>query len=143
MKSYFVCKIIGDGLSPETAFRPAIQDVLDPATGFRAFNTSSVIAIDEFGQPVLEWCLVIASGKDHSLVEGNDDIDALPLNAELASIKVSSLDTVSKVDMAQKLQSRGIDTSFISNADGIRSIVETLGKLHEPSFNFKAFDVEE
>lgn len=36
-KRYYVCKLIGDGKSTATAIRPALGDVIDPATGKPAF----------------------------------------------------------------------------------------------------------
>lgn len=139
MSRFCVCKVIGDGLSPETAFRPAIDDVIDPVTGFRAFNTSVTLAVDpKTGQPLNDWCLVHAAG-NFKLVADNADIDLLPDVA--LDVKVSEMPT--KLEMGSKLQAREIDTAFISNADGFRDVIRDLGKLHDANFDEKNFDVIE
>lgn len=141
-KAYYVCKIIGDGQSPETAFRPAIQDVIDPKTHLKAFNTSHVIAINPAtGQPVKPWCLVIAAGPDHSLVRNHPDIDAMPDYG--LDVKISSMHTPTKNGMTAKLNARGIDTSALGNADGYRDLIRGLGRQHDAAFDEKAFDVSE
>lgn len=146
MKRYAVCKIIGDGLTPETAFRPAISDVTDPQTGFAAYNITSIIGNypaghPQAGQPTHDWCLVLASGDDFKLVEGNADIDLLP-EVDL-DVKVSAMHVPTKVEMGEKLVARGIDTSFVGNADGFREVIRQLGELQDATFDEKKFDVAE
>lgn len=142
MKRYCICKIIGDGQNTETAFRPAIVDVVDPITGFQAFNVSSVIATDpQTGHPIESWCLVIAAGDNFKLVADNVDVDLLP-EVDL-DVKVSAIHTPTKLEMGTKLQARGIDTSFVGNADGYRDVIKHLGKLQSPDFDEKSFDIAE
>lgn len=141
MKRYYVCKVIGDGLEPETAFRPAIADIVDPKTGQPAFSYSVVIGNDAAGRPTKDWCLVLAAGKDHRLVAGSPDIDALPdypLDA-----KMSAMHAPTRSAAVAKLQARGIDTSRFANADGYRELVRALGQDQDPSFHEDKFDVSD
>lgn len=141
MKRYYVCKIIGDGIEPETAFRPAIHDIIDPSTGMRAFDYSAAIVTDENGQPVSDWCLVIAAGRDHKLAANNPDIDQLPdypLDA-----KIAAMHTPAKNQAMARLQSRGINTGKFANADGYRDLIRGLGKEHDANFSEDSFDVSD
>lgn len=142
MKKYYICKIIGDGLTPETSFRPAIEDVLDPVTGMRAFSTANVIATDPVtGVPIKPWALVIATGQKHGLVANHPDIDPLPdypFDAKLSAMHVPT-----KNQMVVKMQIRGIDTSFVGNADGYRDVIRSIGRLHVLDFDENNFDVAE
>jgi hypothetical protein len=142
MKRYYICKIIGDGQEPETAFRPAIQDVIDQKTGAPAFSIASVIATDPTtGLPVFPWALVIASGTKHGLVQNHPDIDPLPDYPFDA--KVSAMHAPTKNGMVGKMQARGINTAFIGVTDGYREIIRTLGRQHFSDFDENNFDVAE
>lgn len=141
MKRYYVCKIIGDGIEPETAFRPAIHDIIDPQSGLRAFDYSAAIATDAQGQPVSNWCLVIAAGRDHRLVANHPDIDALPeypLDA-----KISAMHTPTKNQAMAKLQARGINVAKFANADGYRDLIRSIGREHDENFHEDKFDVSD
>lgn len=141
MKRYCVCKIIGDGVTPETARRAAIDDVLDPDTGLRAFNFTTLPWKTTNGLPDLDWCLVIAAGKDFKLLDGNADVDVLPDYP--LDVKVGSMDTETKGEAFAKLGDRGIDVSALGNLDGYRKVIRSLGKEHNVNFNENAFDVSE
>lgn len=141
MKRYYVCKIIGDGQSIATAYRPAINDIVDPATGLKAFITSAIIQTDANGQPVLPWCLVIASGQRHALAAAHPDIDPLPDYP--LDVKVSAMNTLTRNRALQKMQARGIDVSDLSQADGFRDMIRSLGRKHEPTFSEDDFDVQD
>jgi len=139
MKRYYVCKIIGDG-SYESPYRAAIADIVDQKTKLRAFTFAATIKSDPAtGKPVLPWCLVIAAGADHSLVQGNPDIDPMPdfpLDAKLAA-----MDTDTKIATLDKLSARTIDTTTLSNADGYRDLIRSLGQKHVATFDENKFDV--
>jgi hypothetical protein len=141
MKRYAVCKVIGDGQAPETAFRAAIEDVIDPTTGAKAFSTSTVLASNPDGTPKYPWCLVVATGRRFDLAQTNPDIDLMP-DLPL-DVKISAMQTATKAAMTSKMQARGIDTSLVGNSDGYRDVIRALGQLHAPSFNENAFDVSE
>lgn len=71
-KAEYQCLIVGDGKTPETAFRPAIADVKD-ANGKCAYSYSVSIPTDKNGVPIGLTCTVIAEG-DPALVAASADI---------------------------------------------------------------------
>lgn len=142
-KRFYVCRIIGDGtpFGGSGPYRAAIEDVVDPQTGFQAFSLNTIISSDpNTGEPLLPWCLVIADGARHSLVNGNPDIDPLPVFA--LDAKVSSMHTPTRNAMGAAMQARGINTAFVGTADGYRDVINGLGRLHNPTFDVADFDVE-
>lgn len=74
----YQCKIIGDGKSPETAFRPAIEDVLVPVLGTKAFPTWRIVGeipVDKNGFPTITQVVIeVADDTRAALVAGNPDI---------------------------------------------------------------------
>jgi len=139
MKRYYVCDIIGDGQSPETAYRPAIADIVDPQTHLRAFEISVESKVNPDGTPALPWCLVIAAGQNHALADGVQGIDGLPDYP--LDVRLSAMHTPTKLAAFARLSARGVDTTSLSNADGYRDVVRTLGRLHNSIFDEDAFDV--
>lgn len=139
MKRYYVCKVYGNGdldapNTPTTgAYRPALADIIDPATGMKAFGFTAQISPGQH-----PWCLVIAGGNKHGLVNNHPDIDPLPAYA--MDVRLSAMHTPTKVMMMNKLSARGIDTGQFANADGFRDIVRALGKAHGAAFNEDDFD---
>lgn len=143
VKLLYICKIIGDGLTIATAFRPALHDVIDPRTGFRAFTYTTVeFKRGDDGSLTYPWCLTHAAGPNHALLDGNPDVDALPFTLDAASASFDSVaSTPARLDIGQKMLDRGIDTSFIRGDTEVGDIVNTLGRLHDETFNAKNFDV--
>ena len=141
MKRYYVCKIIGDGLSPDSAFRPAISDIIDPKTGTLAFVHSAVMPPIVNGAPEVPWCLVIAGGQDHKLAESHQDITKIPDFS--LDIRLSAMQTATKMSMFNALTDRGIDVSDISNAEAMRDLIRSLGRKIDPDFSENRFDVIE
>jgi hypothetical protein len=80
------------------------------------------------GAPKFPWCLVAATGVDHTLVAGNPDIDplpALPLATLLSSIPTQV--ATAKV----RLAARGIDTvALFSGAVTYGDVLRGLLQLH-------------
>lgn len=140
MKRYYICKVIGDGLTPESSLRSPIENVIDPITGAKAFGSVSVIATDPItGQPVHPWTLTVAVGQKHGLLSNHPDVDPLPDYPFDA--KLSAMHLPTKTQMIEKMQLRGIDTGFITNADGFRDVIRTLGRRHVADFDENNFDV--
>lgn len=140
MKRYYVCKVIGDG-SYESPYRAAIADVVDPSTHLLAFTIAATIKSNPDGTPALPWCLVIAAGKNHALVNSNADIDPLPDYP--LDVKLSAMNTATKLAAFNKMAARGINTNALSNADGYRDLIRGLGQQHEASFSEDNFDAPE
>ncbi|MCC6530922.1 MAG: hypothetical protein IT531_00095 [Burkholderiales bacterium] len=139
MKRYAICKIIGDGQEPETAYRPAIHDIIDPRSGLRAFAYVTAIASNPDGTPVHDWCIVLASGKNFALAAGNPDIDLLPDYP--LDVKVSAMATPTKTAAFGRLMARSIDVSDLSSADGYRDLIRALGRKQDAAFHEDAFDI--
>lgn len=74
----YLCKIVGDGKSTETAFRPAIEDVLVPVLGTKAFPTWRIVGeipVDKNGVPTITQVTIeVADNTKAALVIGNPDI---------------------------------------------------------------------
>lgn len=133
MKRYYVCDIIGTG-DPEDAFRPAVADL---GLSYVAEIKSDPVT----GVPVLPWALVRVATNNHAPLINTPGVDALP-DYPLDG-KVSSIHTATKNAMLARLQSRGIDTSFVGAADGFRDVVRGLGLMLNATFSEDSFDVSE
>lgn len=137
-KRFYVSKIRGDG-SEENPFRPAVAD--------HGVNWSGSIISDEneasptYGKPLYADCLVIVATKDHGKLRNDPDIDPLP-EFPLDG-KVSSINTATKNAMIAALQKRGFNTSGVSNTDGFRELVQSIGRQRDPAFSIDNFDVSE
>jgi hypothetical protein len=72
----YKCAIIGDGLTPETAFRPAIADVIDPVlSSVKAFPAWSVVGdvpTDQKGVPTSLTCIVEVQDDTNALLVVNN-----------------------------------------------------------------------
>lgn len=130
MKRYYISPIIGDG----TEFNPYRAKIADYGVA-----TVSVIASDPTGKPLLSYALALVSATNHGRILADAAIDALP-DFPLDG-KVSAINTATKNAMIAKLQARGIDTSFIGNADGYRDVIRGIGQAIEPAFNENNFDL--
>jgi hypothetical protein len=79
----FLSKIIGDGLTPETAFRVAIQ-------GIGGFNSLSVaIPNNPDGTPKLAWALCVVDANDFTQIAADINVDnfvTFPLNTLLSNL---------------------------------------------------------
>ena len=65
----YLCQIIGDGKTPETAFRPALADVLQPVLGTPAFPSWNVIeevVTDASGKPISPTCKIRVADNTHA-----------------------------------------------------------------------------
>lgn len=136
-RRYYICKIVGDGknLLPTSAFRPAIWDVIDPATGKCAFVIRDIYTIDKAtGMLKFPWALVIAAGNDHTLANGSPDIDPLPvvaLDTLLSSVPAATLNAVKT-----KLSARGVNVANIfAGATTYRQVLRALGRVHDAQFD--------
>lgn len=143
-KALLLCRILGDGQTPDTAYRAAIADVVDPAdpTGPKPFITRAVIGSDpDTGAPLHDWCIAVADGVKHSLYRNNPDIDALPPTA-LLSLRLSALGQTERTQMFDRITARGINVSNFSMANSYRDLVTHLLNMHQPGFPVEDLDVE-
>lgn len=131
MKRYYLSPIIGDG-SESDSFRPKIADY--------GVSWVGVIPSDPVtGRPLHEFALVLVEAVNHAAILADTTIDALP-DFPLDG-KVSAINTATKNRMISTLERRGIDTSFVSNADGYRDMIRGIGKGLDLNFDENHFDV--
>lgn len=132
-KRYYISPIIGTG-SEEDPFRPKVAD-------YGVSWAGSIPSNPNTGHPTSPWALVIVNAKNHAALLADGTIDALP-DFPLDG-KVSSVHTATKNAMINKMQARGIDTSFIAGTDGYREVIRGVGKILDPQFDENNFDVAE
>jgi hypothetical protein len=132
VKRYAVCKVIGDGATPETAYRAAAQDLA-------GISHSALIASNADGTPRFSWCLVLLSAADLTQASSSADVDLFP--AISLDALISSLTAAQRNAISTKLQARGIDPSVFANAGTFRGAIRALGRLHHVSFNENGLDV--
>lgn len=149
MKRYYICKVIGNGdidapHTPTTGpYRPAIADIVDQASGIRAFSWTQELAMLPNGTPKHDWVLCIAAGtgKSHALAAASADIDPVPDFA--LDVKLASMHVPTKNQMFSRMRARGISTDAFANADGFRDVLREIGKLHNPNFDETSLDAQE
>jgi hypothetical protein len=124
MKRYYVAPVIGDGQTPETAFRPNI-----PA------GLNAVYALD----PSKGWAVCVIAASDHSGLVANSKLVPLPLFP--LDAKLSALGSGVKATMTSGLQAKfGISLST-QNTDAYRDFIRQLGQLVDKNFDENNFDV--
>ncbi len=136
-KRYYICDIIGDGTdsmpTPTTGpYRPSIADLGVSWVG-------SIPSDPETGSPLHSWTLVLVNTDNHTRVLSAKGVDALP-DFPLDG-KINAINNVTRNAMLGKLGARGIDTSFIGNADGYREVIRGIGKKLDVAFDENNFDV--
>ncbi|HEU4753964.1 MAG TPA: hypothetical protein VFU47_12720 [Armatimonadota bacterium] len=132
-KRYYLCPIVG-GTSWNDPYRPLLSGQ-PGVTG-----TVSVIENDPAtGKPLFDWCLCLVASQNHALLRGLPGVDPLP-DFPLDG-KVSAINNATRSQMLTRLQARGLDTSFVQNADGYREVVRGIGRHLSPNFDENAFDV--
>lgn len=133
MKRYYICDILGTG-DPEDPFRAAVAEL--------GVNYVAEIKSDPVtGLPLAPWALVCVATKNHSPLLNRPGLDAMP-DFPLDG-KVSAIQTATKNAMLERMQARGIDISFVGNADGFRDVIRGVGRLLNDNFNENNFDVSE
>ena len=137
----YICKVLGDGLTEETAFRNAIMDVLDPQTGEQAFVTRDIISTPN-NVPAAGYCVVNARGNRHDLLKNNPDVDFL-FDPSLKGVKVRSMHRPTKEAAAAAMNARGVDMSGFDDDSSGRDWADKLVKDHDPSLDSDALDFKD
>lgn len=130
-KRYYISPIVGDG-TEENSFRPKVADY--PVKWVGIIPSDPVT-----GLPLFAWTLVLVEAQNHGQLISDGAIDPMP-EFPLDG-KVSAIHNATKNDMLARLQARGIDTTFIGNADGYRDVIRGVGRHLEPTFDENNFDV--
>lgn len=142
MKRYYICPIIEHEVEPGLiGYRLAIQEY--PDTPFEGGE----IPVDlnpespNYGKPLHKFGFVLVKSRYHGKFINNPNM--IPLPQVDLDIKMSAIHTATKNKLIAGMQSLGIDTSFIGNADGYRDVIRGIGRIINPSFDENNFDVEE
>jgi len=131
-KQYYICDIIGDGIEPETAFRPAIAD--------EGVNWVGSIPTDSNGQPLFDWVLVLVATQNHARLTPLSGIDPLPdffLDGKVDAIQTAALTALGNV-----FQRRGIDIS-LAGSKGCSEVLDEVGKKQSASFNVRKMNIDD
>ena len=129
-KRYYLCDIIGDGLEPETAFRPAIAEYSN--------NWIASIPTNSNGQPSGSSVLTMVAEHNHAVLRGKPGVDQMP-DFPLDG-KVSSINANAKKVMDTAIANRNIPVDT-NSADGYRSVLDQIGKSIDLNFDIDNFDL--
>lgn len=135
MKRYYLSDVIGDGFSPETAFRPALAII--PGLNYASEMRSDPIT----GKPLDTFALCIVTGNKHGFVMADSRNTALP-DVSL-DVKINAISVGVKNKFKADVTKVGLDSTFIDNSDGYRDAIRALGQKLNPNFNENNFDVSE
>lgn len=97
------------------------------------------------GVPTEKALLVLVGGIDHSKLQ--NDPDLVPMPVVPLDIKVSSIQTDTKLTAKSAITKLGFDEAAVTdvwgNADGLRDIINHYGRLNNAEFDANNFDVDE
>lgn len=145
---YYLSKIYGDGDidAPEPwgptvgAFRPAINDVLDPDTGTQAFVARYSIGVDsQTGLPNKPWVLVAAKGDKHRLLNGHTDITHVA-DQGVKDVKIGAMEDPKRQTMLSMLTDKGVDLTGFDNAASHRQIMAKMVTDSDPAITLDDID---
>jgi hypothetical protein len=139
----YLCDIIGDGLSPETAFRTGLSRT-------SVMGSAPEIKSNLDGRPKFSWVLAVARSSDWTVQDADptltklfgidlpDTIDSFAdLKAFLQSKTVADIPAARRIALNTNLTSRGIDTSQVTLATTwwqvLRGIVQFLNSGIAPA----------
>jgi hypothetical protein len=116
---YYLCDIIGDGQTTETAFRPAVADL--------GVTMAQVIPTDPVtGRPLFDWCLVLVQTDNHARVAALKGVDPLPdvsLDTQWNSVDKTRSDAARAA-----LARRRVPAPAINPGDGYRHFIRGIGR---------------
>lgn len=126
--AYYVCPIIGDGLTVATGFRAKILDM--------GLRNSAIIPCGADGKPLFTWTLCIVNTPDHSAIIADATIDQLPAVGLDVSIPAGV-----KATLRTKLQARGMTLGQINAVIGgtLRQLIRFLGQRLHANFDEATF----
>jgi hypothetical protein len=131
-KRFYVSPIVGDGLTPETAYRAKLSQY--------GLAFSAIIPTNSSGVPLFNWCLCIVNGLDHSALVADSQLDAFPEITLDSTLSV--LTNQERNRLLGFLSKRGIPTAGINGNTTFREVLELLGKFLDISFTTTKFDVQ-
>jgi len=116
---YFICPIIGDGKTTETAWRAKILQSTQ--------SHSAIIPSKPDGSPKFLWTLVKIDTVDFTTILTDTTIFAFP-----DKLLTSTLTATERNKIKTKLNSLGIQTSDISTTTTLKEIIIKVGKYLQP-----------
>lgn len=133
-KRYYLCDLIGDGQSPETAYRAVVQDYgVNHVAEFPPQNADGTYSRMQ--------CLVLVNAANHLPLLNDSRIDPAP-DVSL-DVKVAAVHRQTMQKFEDRAKARGYDTGVFSTADGFRDVIRGLGRQLSPNFHEENFDVSE
>ena len=131
-KQYYISDIIGDGLTPETAFRPAIADHVS--------TFAAPLPTDVNGKPLKAWTLAIVASKNHAAlkdINGVEQLPDFPADGKINAINQEVLNEVNSI-----LSGRGISNTT-NSSDAYRSLIREIGQQLDVNFDEDNFDISD
>lgn len=99
------------------------------------------------GVPTEKALLVLVGSKHHAQFRGDPDLIPLPVGRDSLAVKLSAIETPTKLQFRNKLRQFGLDQSEIAAmTDDVRSwrdVCNDLGRKNNPAFDVDAFDFDE
>ena len=137
MKRYYLAPVIGDGKTPDTAYRAKLP------SGIKGH--AALIATDPAtGVPLHPWCLVLVAAEPavHAAIAADPQTDPLP-GIGWAERPVDVLNQTALGNLAARLQARGLTASqaLAVLSLPLRQLVRSIGRRHVAEFDEANFGV--
>lgn len=131
-----ICRIIGDGLTPDTPYRAKVADTAIPYVAV----IKSEDAGPRRGHPRFPWALILVSGTaaELSIFDNDPDVHIIPLDLNQP---LGSLTKARQTRLRTVLTTNGLDPDKVTAQTTVRDLVDYLGKLHHPTFSLAALSV--
>lgn len=142
-KQLFLCPVIGDGLTTETAFRPSLADQVRGGS-FVGALTCRLPLNPSNGLPLKSWCLCLVAARDLTTLYTLPNV--FPLLQATPQTKVSSIRRKDISDLIAKLISLGVDVKFLNGSESEKvsewgEVVRSIGRAADDvAFQEDKFD---
>lgn len=131
MKRYYISPLIGSGTRADP-YRVAIASYPNIAY-------SSIIPTDPVtGAPTATWAICIVDAADHTALLADSSLFSFP-NAT-PDTQISTLSNQERNRMRNGLSQFGLDPNLVNQSNTMRDLVNSLGKLLEPTFDPDKFN---
>lgn len=99
------------------------------------------------GVPTEKAVLVLVGAKHHAALRGDPELIPLPVGRDSLAVKLSAIETPTKLQFRNKLRQFGFDQAEIAAmTDDVRSwrdVCNDLGRKNNAAFDVDAFDFDE
>jgi hypothetical protein len=135
MNRYYLSPIIGDGLTPDSGFRPALAD--KPMTA-----GVWIIPTDANGKPIYDWCLcyVEAKASEQVNIAASPGIESLPDTGGIGALdlKTSAVANAVKTKVQNLLTAKGVNIT-LDGQSTFRDVIRGFGQKLDSAFDEKTF----